>query len=692
MSYLIRRGLVGFKFKIHSRMIFTTQKWSSDRINPKASSLVSCDPFQPVALRMEESGPGSMPPISVQTFLRSVAERCSGEKALAIKRDGKWDEWTYAEYLETVEGVAKGFLALGLGRQRGVGIMGLNTPETVFSILGSVFAGGLCAGIYPTNGPETVSYLANHTPFDLLLVEDSAMLEAVLAGRSPQKAFPSVKKIVLMAPGSEADESRGVVTFDDVIERGKGVPGSALTEIEEEQCVNEACMLMFTSGTTGNPKGVMFSHDNLTYTARIVAETYGWDKEPQSVVSYLPMNHIAALDFDIFVLVQSGGTMYCADKNALKGTLVDTLKEVRPKKFLAVPRVWEKIVERLQEAERNSTPTKRKLMRWALAKGRENSDLLLQHGSSHKATFGYKLAHRLILSKIHAALGLDNGPAELGGSHVGAAPTSQATFDYLKGLGILPLQLYGSSEVTGPHTTNTKEKIDLQTCGWDFIGVRNKILNPDSGGHGEICTVGRNVFMGYIWEEGKTADAYTDDNDKWYRSGDIGRLKSNGSLEITGRIKELIITAGGENITPVVIEENIKRVLPGVVSNVMVVGDQRKYLICLLTLRVEIDPKTAQPTDKLDKTVVDWCEALGVPGLSTVGDFLTHPQKGLLDEGIQWGINAANEMALSNPSKVQKFAVLPAEFSNGGGELGPTLKLKRFFVASKYAEVIDRMY
>merc|ERR1719367_354876 len=121
-------------------------------------------------------------------MLRSVVEKCSGEKALAVKRGGRWEEWTYAEYLGAVRGVAKGFLALGLRRQRGIGIMGLNTPETVFSILGSVFAGGLSAGIYPTNGPDTVSYLANHTPFDLLLVEDAAMLEAVLAGRRPREA------------------------------------------------------------------------------------------------------------------------------------------------------------------------------------------------------------------------------------------------------------------------------------------------------------------------------------------------------------------------------------------------------------------------------------------------------------------------------------------------------------------------
>ena len=175
-------------------------------------------------------------------------------KAVAVKRNGEWVSWTYEEYFAASRAAARGLLAAGLQRQKGVGIMGYNSPEMFFSFLGSVFAGGLGCGIYPTSSGDSVSYLSNHTPFDILLVEDNAMLDTILDGRNVDEAFPTLKKIVLMAPGSTSNESKKAITWTEMIAGGESVPESRLDEIEEEQFVNEACMMLFTSGTTGRRK------------------------------------------------------------------------------------------------------------------------------------------------------------------------------------------------------------------------------------------------------------------------------------------------------------------------------------------------------------------------------------------------------------------------------------------------------
>ncbi len=221
-------------------------------------------------------------------------------------------------------------------------------------------------------------------------------------------------------------------------------------------------------------------------------------------------------------------------------------------------------------------------------------------------------------------------------------------------------------------------------------GVTVKI--DDSGdGEGEVLFTGRNTFMGYIWDEARTREAFTSDF-SWSRTGDIGRFNAEGFLNITGRVKELLVTSGGENIAPVLVEDNIKSELKSVVNNAMVVGDGRKYLTVLLTLRVEVDPTTMQPTERLDGRVIRWCAKLGVNGLHTVDDFRTHEAREVLYRALREGVDRANARAISNPHRVQDFTVLPAEFSVAGGELGPTLKLRRFYVVEKYADVIQAMY
>jgi len=468
---------------------------------------------------------------------------------------------------------------------------------------------------------------------------------------------------------------------------GNEVPDTVLTDIEKSQAVNQACMLIQTSGTTGPPKGVMLSHDNLTWTTRICMEQYNWHKE--RTLSYLPMSHVAGIFIDCYMSIYAGNEVHFSDKEVLKSTLVENLKRVRPTRIVGVPRVWEKIAEKMQEAGKANSGLKKAIGNWA-KKVATRHHTMVRKGKMkpEQFDFQYSLAKKLIFSRIHQALGLDQTqnnhyyPTTMSG----AAPLNLETFLYFQSIDILLPELYGCSETNGPSTTNgAGPKCRPGSTGQAYIGVNNKILDPDENGFGEVAVSSRNVFMGYHKDPIRTEESF---QDGWFKTGDLGRFDEDGFLWISGRSKELIITAGGENIAPVPIENNISSELSEIVSNVMVVGDKKKYLTCLITLKCKMD-ENGVPTNCLEDGVTKWCKQFSSEPVITVEDFEKNSK---LSEYIQKGLEFANEKAQANPNKVQKFAILPKDFSVQGGELGPTLKLKRHWVLKQYEDVIEKMY
>ena len=295
----------------------------------------------------------------------------------------------------------------------------------------------------------------------------------------------------------------------------------------------------------------------------------------------------------------------------------------------------------------------------------------------------------MIYKRVKEKLGLDR--CRLIGC--GAAPTSQQTLDYFLSLDIRLLVCFGMTETSGTHHGNKPGHHKIPTVGPNVFGCRTKIYNPDfNNGCGEVCMNSRNVTMGYLKCPEKTRE--TIDCDGWLHSGDIGCLDGDGYLTITGRIKELIITAGGENVPPLVIEEAIKKELP-CISNAMVIGDQKKYLTCLLTLKVDSDPETLEPKKELAPVTADWCKAIGADGAKTIDDLMLDLNSKYyvkISEGIQRGIDRVNEKATSNAQKIQKWILLKTDFSIIGGELTPTQKLKRYLVQSKYSDSIKKLY
>lgn len=343
-------------------------------------------------------------------------------------------------------------------------------------------------------------------------------------------------------------------------------------------CILFLIFSLLQSGTVGNPKGVMLSHDNVTFNAQAIGQRLPqMNMGNETLISYLPLSHIAAQMVDIFTTIMYAVTVYFADKDALKGSLVKTLQEAQPTRFIGVPRVYEKIYEKMMSIASQITGIKRYIATWAKSVTLQHWLEAIEGKDNH--SIQYRLARNLILAKAKQALGLSRCRTLCSA----AAPMSVEIKQYFMSLDLPIIEAFGMSESGGAHCVSSPESFNLQTVGKTLNGVETKFLNKDENGHGEICMRGRHVFMGYINELEKTKEALDDDG--WLHSGDLGYIDANGFVYVTGRIKELIITAGGENIPPVHVEHLVKKEL-SVVSNAFLVGDKKKFLTMLLALKV----------------------------------------------------------------------------------------------------------
>ena len=586
-------------------------------------------------------------------------------------------KWNYTQYRDDVKAAAKGFIKLGLQPHFGVGILGFNSPEWNISAVAAVVSGGLAAGIYTTNSVDATRYVAEHSRANIMVVEDDEQFAKI---DSVWDRLPELHTVVQYTGNTV---NPGVINWRHLLEIGNGEDDTEFNKRLENQAVNQACTLIYTSGTTGNPKGVMLSQDNITWTCMRAHEVYDWKFDCEKVVSYLPLSHVAATFIDIYLAMWGGGSVYFADKLALQGTLLKTLVEAKPTLFFGVPRVYEKIQEKMMLVAKENTGLKKKVAEWAKASTFQHNEDLMKGLPGN--SLAYKISKAVVISKVHKALGFENTK----GFYSSAAPLSEDVFQYFQALDIPIQELLGSSETSGPQTASTPGTgTRLGSVGRVYPCWEVNIHNPDPDrGLGEIVTRGRNCCMGYLWDEAKTAELI--DTEGWVHSGDLGKFDEDGFLYIGGRQKEIIVTGGGENVAPVPIEDALKVQMQEFVSNVMVLGDKRKHLACIITLRTQLDTNNL-PTDKLHPDVIAWAEEFGNES-ETVTDFLLEDNEEVRLE-IMNHIQKVNRKAVSNAQKVHKFMIAPKDFSLPGGELTPTMKLKRHTVVEMYAKKIDQMY
>lgn len=537
----------------------------------------------------------------------------------------KWKSVNYSEYFNNVERFAKCLKSkLDEGITPRVAIIGFNTPEWFYSHLGTMMAGGVSVGMYPTSDSKTCEYIIKHSKVNVLVVEDTKQLE-----KFTELDLSLVKTIVhygniKRSTIEKIDPNIKIIKYIDFT-REIGSGDSSLDKVSPQ----DMATIIYTSGTTGEPKGVVVRHYNIIDILNKMILTIHMKSDldicvGERFISYLPLNHIAAQMMDIYVPIVTLGTVYFAKPDALKGSLGETLSDVNPTIFVGVPRVWEKIMEKI----------KKKLF------------------TNHEmAKFFYKMAIKKAgLSECKFAI-------------TAAAPISNKTRDDFKKLGIELCDVYGMSETTGPITMSVPGITRDGSIGIPIIDVK-------FGEGNEIYVKGKSIFEEYYNNKEETKKSFTDDG--WFKTGDIGAMDEDGFMYITGRSKDLIITAGGENISPIPIEHKLKEKIGYLFDHIVVVGDQRKFLSVLLV------PKYKSTTgNKLHNSVIGYG-----PDLNSNSEL-----KNIIDDAL----DEVNNEASSNANKVRKWIIIDQNFSIGN-ELTPTLKLRRSIVQNKYKKEIDTLY
>jgi long-chain acyl-CoA synthetase len=590
-----------------------------------------------------------MPADTIPQRLVSQARLRPDSPAYFVREGGTWKPQSWGGYYGEIKQVAKALIAMGFSAGQTVCILGFNRPEWVIFDLACMCAGGAPAGIYSTCSKEEVQYIVAHAEAPFVLVENLEQWEKL---KQERERLPLLKRVVTMRGVPPIDDPLAM-TWDELLAQGADVTDDTFLARIDALAPEGLATLIYTSGTTGPPKAVMLSHRNLTWTS-LVARDLIDGRSSDRTLSYLPLSHIAEQVFSIHGPVTMGSSIYFAESIA---KMPDNLKEVEPTIFFGVPRVWEKMHAGISQKLADAKGAKKGLVAWARTIGRTMSAL---EGSGGKPGLvdkvQYAAASKLIFSKLKKAIGL--GQARVCVS--GAAPISPEVLEFFHSLDLRILEVYGQSEDTGPTSFNRPHRFRLGTVGPVLPGVEVKIADD-----GEILVRGPNVFLGYYKEPQATAETLVDG---WLCSGDLGAFDKHGFLQITGRKKEIIITAGGKNIAPKNIEAALKN--HPLVGEAVVIGDRRKFLSALLTL----DPEAA----------ARFAAERGIAEADVPGD-------AELARRLQKAVDEVN-VTLARVETVKKFHVLPRPFSIETGELTPTLKVKRKVIHQLYSAEIEAMY
>jgi long-subunit acyl-CoA synthetase (AMP-forming) len=567
----------------------------------------------------------------------------------ALRLKGGEFEISWSDYAQKVKKLAAGFAALGLGRGQTLGIMLTNRPEFHFADTAAMHVGATPFSVYNTYSAEQIEYLVGDAA-NPILVTEQAFLERIV---EVQKSCSSLQHVVVV----DGDAPEGVLTLEDVMERGENDFDfdASWRAVKPDDILT----LIYTSGTTGPPKGVQLTHDNLIQAVRSFDQIIAFPNDGR-VVSYLPMAHIAERNCSHYLPLMLGFTVTCCPNPR---EVIGYLPEVRPTWFFAVPRIWEKLkaaMEAGMEAEQD--PERKKATQWALDTGlRKVRAEQAGEEVPEELAAEYAKADEQVLSKIRGMLGLD----ELESLNVGAAPTPREVIEFFHALGLPLAELWGMSETTGAGACNPPDRVKIGTVGPPAPGIEIKIADD-----GEVLIRGPVVMPGYRNSPEQTSEAI--DGEGWLHTGDIGELDEDGYLKIVDRKKELIINAGGKNMSPANIEAKVKAASP-LIGQAIAIGDGRPYNVALITLDPDVAPAFAQQN-----------------GIENTSFENLASQEAVL-EAVQQGVDAAND-SLARVEQIKKFKLLPTDWEPGGDELTPTMKLKRKPIAQKYASEIDALY
>ncbi|MFN7956348.1 MAG: long-chain fatty acid--CoA ligase [bacterium] len=567
------------------------------------------------------------------------------------KRYGQWLEASWRQVGEEVKGIALGLIDLGHQPGDAVALLSQSRPEWVRGDLGILSAGGVTIPIYPSLLPEQTQYVINDSESKFLIVEDKAQLQKALKIKTD---IPQVRTFLVIDP-SGCKLSDTIVSFEQLVARGKKRDEAEMRARLEAIQPNQVATIVYTSGTTGNPKGVVQTHAN-HLAATQAAASIGLGSEDDVDLLFLPLAHSFAR-LEEYTQLRVGTTTAFAERIE---TVVENLAEVRPTIVFSVPRIYEKIYAKVLAGAQQGPPLKQKVFAWSLDVGRQVSQLkLARQPIPPLLALQYRIATKLVFSKLHDKLG-----GRLKYFISGGAPLAREIGEFFHAAGLLILEGYGLTETCPVLTVNRPEHYKFGTVGPALPGVELKIA-PD----GEILGRGANIALGYYKRDQDTKDAFLADG--WFATGDIGEIDGDGFLKITDRKKDLIVTSAGKNIAPQNIENLLKN--DPLISQAMAYGDKRKYVVALVTLDPEQGPA--------------WAKTNGIADSSPSA--LANDPKMIAK--IQAVVDEVNKK-LASFEQVKYFRIVPQDFSVETGDLTPTLKVKRKVVTTKYQAVLDSMY
>ena len=598
---------------------------------------------------------GGDAPTIVSALVRNAMLR-PGRPAMRYREnDGRWATITWSEYETRVGQVAAGLAALGLEPGDRVAILASNGPEWHLADLGTLANGCVTVPIYPTSSPTQISYILRHSGASVCFVDTHDQLGKVLLVRDE---IPGLRTVVLTDP-SRRESDTFVRSFSELTGVGAdrmAEDPSPVTRRMSAVSADDLATIVYTSGTTGPPKGTMISHGNIMWTLQHVTPVYGLT-EGERFISFLPLSHIAERMMSDFTPIAVLGETWFARSLA---TLAEDLPSCRPTIFLAVPRVWQKLRSAIEDQIGSQPAPVRKLFSTYVALGRRIVRARQDGGRvPARVEMAYRALDSLLGAKLRRTVGLDQARLVVSA----AAPIHPDLIEWFHATGLPILQIYGQTESCGPTTANRLERNRIGTVGSPLPGMTVKI-----GEGGEVLLKGGNVCVGYLDDARATAELI--DGDGWMHSGDVGELDEDGDLRITGRKKDLIITASGKNVAPQEIESDLCN--DPLISEAVVVGEARKFLTALITMDAEELSRWAQDHKKLDD----------LEALTEDPDLIAHVQQ-VVDT-----VNARRSQA----EWVRKFRILSRDLTTASGELTPTMKVKRFVVYERYSELIEEMY
>ena len=587
---------------------------------------------------------------SIYELFKNVCEKNKDKVAYRYKDGTSWKPVTWGEHQETCKKISKSLMALGIKKGDKVNILSWTRLEWIQVDMAAVSIGAVTVGIYHSSLSDDCAYIINHSDAAVLVVENQGQLDKISIVRNN---LPRLKHIVII--DGEPSGLKGVMTWQEFMSKGINVADDEFLARTAEIQLEDVASIVYTSGTTGVPKGAMITHENLVFSSWSALQSILVQPHFETLL-FLPLPHVFARII-VYVCIRAALTVNIGESME---KVADNLKETKPHFFATAPRAYEKTYIKVTSNAQDSGGIKYRIFKWAVKVGYAVSRLQQQKRPvTGFLAFKHKLANKLVFSKIQAALG-----GNLVYAVSGSAPLNKALEEFFHACGILILEGLGMTENTSFSNVNLYDHYKFGTVGPVGPGIEQKIASD-----GEVLFRGKNVMLGYYKNPAETAE--TIDKDGWLHTGDIGKIDDDGFLSITDRKKDLIVTSGGKNIAPQLVE-NIM-LTSRYIGQAVVYGDRKKYLTGVVTLNQD--------------QVKEWATNHGI-AVSSWEELCRHPKVlELIDNEVQ-----ERNKSLSSFETLKKVIISPNEFSVESGEQTASLKVKRSIVTEKYRAQLDALY